>query len=103
MDSAYVCAASKSTGICRPGRHYNKRTKYLDSVIWVDVVRAPPKANMFTPKNEFEHGKFYSVNVPEMAEYTGAQPLLVEQTFGMSSMVHICFPAVYCNLHNAEL
>ena len=47
------------------------------------IVRAPPKANMFTPENDFAHGKFYSVNVPEMAEYTGSQPLLVEQTFGI--------------------
>ena len=39
---------------------------------------------MFTPENDFAHGKFYYVNVPEMAEYTGSQPLLVEQTFGIS-------------------
>jgi hypothetical protein len=39
---------------------------------------------MFTPENDFEHGKFYTVNVPEMAEYTGSQPLLIEQTFGIS-------------------
>jgi cytochrome oxidase assembly protein ShyY1 len=37
---------------------------------------------MFTPENDFARGRFYSVNVPEMAEYTGAQPLLIEQTFG---------------------
>ena len=40
--------------------------------------------NIFTPKNDFAHGRFYSVNVPEMAEYTGAQPILIEQTFGTS-------------------
>ena len=48
----------------------------------VNIVRSPPKGNIFTPKNDFAHGKFYSINVPEMAEYTGSQPLLVEQTFG---------------------
>ena len=37
---------------------------------------------MFTPANDFENGRFYSVNVDEMAEYTGTQPLLIEQTFG---------------------
>ena len=54
------------------------------SGVWTSltIVRAPPKANMFTPENDFAHGKFYSVNVPEMAEYTGSQPLLIEQTFG---------------------
>lgn len=46
------------------------------------VVRAPTGGNLFTPKNDFAHGRFYSVNVPEMAEYTGSQPLLIEQTFG---------------------
>lgn len=45
-------------------------------------VRSPPKGNIFTPPNEFARGKFYSVNVPEMAAYTGAQPLLIEETFG---------------------
>jgi cytochrome oxidase assembly protein ShyY1 len=47
------------------------------------VVRAPTGTSLFTPKNNFAHGKFYSVNVPEMAEYTGSQPLLIEQTFGI--------------------
>jgi surfeit locus 1 family protein len=47
------------------------------------VVRAPPKANVFTPENDFAHGKFYYVNVPQMAEYTASQPLLIEQTFGI--------------------
>jgi hypothetical protein len=45
--------------------------------------RSPPKANLFTPQNDFAHGKFYAVNVPEMAQYTGSQPLLIEQTFGI--------------------
>ena len=49
----------------------------------VIVVRAPTGASLFIPKNDFAHGKFYSVNVPEMAEYTGSQPLLIEQTFGI--------------------
>jgi surfeit locus 1 family protein len=49
-----------------------------------DAVRAPPAKNIFTPQNDFARGKFYWINVPEMAEYTGAQPLLIEQTFGMS-------------------
>lgn len=58
----------------------------------VDIVRSPPKGNIFTPKNDFAHGKFYSINVPEMAEYTGSQPLLVEQTFGFPvlSVARLC-------------
>ena len=47
-------------------------------------VRAPPGGNVFTPRNDFAHGRFYSVNVKEMAEWTGSQPLLIEQTFGPS-------------------
>ena len=47
-------------------------------------VRAPPGGNVFTPRNDFAHGKFYSVNVKEMADWTGSQPLLIEQTFGPS-------------------
>jgi len=45
-------------------------------------VRPPPKKGWFLPKNDFERGKFYSVDVSEMAAYTGCEPLLVEQTFG---------------------
>jgi len=37
---------------------------------------------MFTPQNDFERGKFYWVNLPEMAEYTGTLPILVEETYG---------------------
>ena len=48
-------------------------------------MRAPPAGNLFTPKNDIAHGKFYSVNVNEMAEWTGSQPLLIEQTFGVTS------------------
>jgi surfeit locus 1 family protein len=55
-------------------------------------VRAPPGGNVFTPRNDFAHGKFYSVNVKEMAEWTGSQPLLIEQTFGAS---YLASPVVY--------
>jgi surfeit locus 1 family protein len=57
-------------------------------------VRAPPGGNVFTPRNDFAHGKFYSVNVKEMAEWTGSQPLLIEQTFGPPHPTHLPSPFV---------
>ena len=55
------------------------------------IVRAPPKPNLFTPTNDFAHGKFYSVNVPEMAAYTGTQSLLIEETFGRTLVEANCW------------
>jgi hypothetical protein len=63
--------------------------KGLSLLLWwfeLIVVRSPPKSNIFTPENDFGHGKFYYVNVPQMAEYTGSEPLLIEQTFGTISI-----------------
>jgi len=56
------------------------------------AVRTPPGANVFTPKNDFAHGKFYSVNVKDMAEWTGSQPLLIEQTFGPLPLNRVPLP-----------
>jgi hypothetical protein len=48
-------------------------------------VRSAPKKGLFSPKNDFEYGKFYYIDVPEMAAYTGSEPVLVDQTFGFFS------------------
>ncbi|EMD65321.1 hypothetical protein COCSADRAFT_35380 [Bipolaris sorokiniana ND90Pr] len=44
------------------------------------LLRLPPKGNMFTPKNEPEKGKWFFPSVEEMAEYSGSQPVWVEET-----------------------
>jgi surfeit locus 1 family protein len=44
------------------------------------LLRIPPPGNMFTPKNEPEKGKWFFPSVKEMAEYTGSQPVWVEET-----------------------
>jgi surfeit locus 1 family protein len=44
------------------------------------LLRIPPKGNMFTPKNEPEKGKWFFPSVEEMAEYSGSQPVWVEET-----------------------
>ena len=55
-------------------------------------VRPPSKKGWFLPKNDFERGRFYSVDVPEMATSTGCEPLLVEQTFGPLPLTHSLHP-----------
>jgi len=57
------------------------------------LLRSPWKKNMFTPKNKPEEGKFYFPDVKEMAEWTGSQPIWIEETMGKISVfhnVHIC-------------
>jgi surfeit locus 1 family protein len=46
------------------------------------LLRVPPKGNMFTPKNEPENGKWFFPNVDEMAEWSGSQPVWIEETMG---------------------
>lgn len=88
MDCTGFCTTTNQTRFFRFfNNHYQgfryERQRLLTMCIDV-VVRAPPGKNIFTPSNDFARGKFYYVNVPEMAEYTGTEPFLVEQTFGMS-------------------
>ncbi|OAA38664.1 Surfeit locus 1 [Beauveria brongniartii RCEF 3172] len=42
------------------------------------LLRAPWKKNMFTPDNRPEKGEFYFPDVKQMAELTGAQPVMME-------------------------
>jgi hypothetical protein len=83
MGSTNVCTTVNTASFNRPKHHNHQGIRYVqlqeDGLIG---VRAPPGANLFTPMNDIVHGKFYSVNVKEMAEWTGSQPLLIEQTFG---------------------
>lgn len=44
------------------------------------LLRIPAKGNMFTPKNEPEKGKWFFPSVEEMAEWSGSQPIWVEET-----------------------
>ncbi|OJJ43423.1 hypothetical protein ASPZODRAFT_74468 [Penicilliopsis zonata CBS 506.65] len=44
------------------------------------LLREPWKKNMFTPDNKPEEGKFYFPDVYQMAEYTGSQPVWIEET-----------------------
>ncbi|KAF3215823.1 surf-like protein [Orbilia oligospora] len=44
------------------------------------LLREPPKKNSFTPDNKPEEGKWYFPDVKEMAGWTGAQEVMVEET-----------------------
>ena len=44
------------------------------------LLREPWKRNMFTPLNKPAEGKFYFPDVEEMAQFTGSQPVWVEET-----------------------
>ncbi|KAL1963739.1 hypothetical protein VTN77DRAFT_7805 [Rasamsonia byssochlamydoides] len=51
-----------------------------DEVVVEGLLREPMKKNMFTPDNKPEEGKFYFPDVYQMAELTGSQPVLIEET-----------------------
>jgi surfeit locus 1 family protein len=51
-------------------------------VVVEGLLREPIKKNMFTPDNIPEEGRFYFPDVPQMAELTGSQPVLIEETMG---------------------
>lgn len=44
------------------------------------LLREPWKKNMFTPDNHPEQGKFYFPDVEQMAEFSGSQPVWIEET-----------------------
>lgn len=48
------------------------------------LLRIPPKGNFFTPKNEPAEGKWFFPSVDEMAEWSGSQPVWVEETMSKS-------------------
>jgi surfeit locus 1 family protein len=52
-------------------------------VVVEGLLREPIPKNMFTPDNEPEKGVFYFPDVEQMAELTGSQPVLIEETMGM--------------------
>ena len=46
------------------------------------LLRKPYKKNMFTIDNEPERGLWYFPDVAQMAEWSGSQPVWVEETIG---------------------
>lgn len=44
------------------------------------LLREPWKKNMFTPDNDPKNGKFYFPDVLQMAEFSGSQPVWIEET-----------------------
>lgn len=63
-----------------------------DEVVVEGLLREPFKKNMFTPENQPERGKFYFPDVVQMAQLTGSQPVLIEETmcgyFSTIAMLH---------------
>jgi surfeit locus 1 family protein len=47
------------------------------------LLREPIQKNYFTPDNRPDKGQYFFPDVEEMAELTGSQPILIEQTMGM--------------------
>lgn len=46
------------------------------------LLREPFMKNMFTPANRPELGQWYFPDVKQMAEWTGSQPVFIEETMG---------------------
>lgn len=44
------------------------------------LIRIPPQGNMFTPRNVPAEGKWFFPSVEEMADWSGSQPVWVEET-----------------------
>jgi surfeit locus 1 family protein len=51
-----------------------------DEVTVQGLLREPWKKNMFTPENKPEQGAFYFPDVQQMADFTGSQPVWIEET-----------------------
>ncbi|EED13913.1 COX1 assembly protein Shy1, putative [Talaromyces stipitatus ATCC 10500] len=49
-------------------------------VVVEGLLREPVKKNYFTPDNRPDKGEFYFPDVEQMAELTGSQPVLIEET-----------------------
>jgi surfeit locus 1 family protein len=49
-------------------------------VVIEGLLRMPPPRNMFTPVNHPEKGEWFFPDVEQMAEWTGSQPVWVEET-----------------------
>lgn len=56
-------------------------------VVVEGLLREPWKKNMFTPDNRPDRGEFYFPDVKQMAELSGCQPVCVEETMGMFSII----------------
>lgn len=46
------------------------------------LLREPWRKNLFTPDNKPELGEFYFPDVEQMAEFTGSEPVWIEETMG---------------------
>ncbi|KAF2265397.1 SURF-family protein Shy1 [Lojkania enalia] len=57
-------------------------------VVIEGLLRLPPKGNMFTPTNHPEKGQWFFPDVQQMAEYTGSQPVWVEETMVPDMLVN---------------
>ncbi|CAG8023013.1 unnamed protein product [Penicillium olsonii] len=51
-----------------------------EEVVVEGLLRVPAGKNMFTPDNKPEEGKFYFPDLKQMAEYSGSEPIWIEQT-----------------------
>lgn len=56
------------------------------------LLREPMKKNYFTPVNHPEKNEWYFMDIKEMAEYSGAQPVWIEETMRM--FLHRIFPCL---------
>lgn len=46
------------------------------------LLREPWKKNIFTPENKPDKGEFYFPDVQQMANFTGSEPVWIEETMG---------------------
>jgi len=73
-----------------PKKMRNQKDRLLglpeDDVVVEGLLREPFKKNMFTPENRPNEGKFYFPDVLEMAEWTGSQPVWIEETMSKISI-----------------
>ena len=52
-------------------------------VVVEGLIRDPVKKNYFTPENRPDKGEFYFPDIEQMAQLTGSQPVLIEETMGV--------------------
>ena len=58
------------------------------------LLREPWRKNLFTPLNKPELGEFYFPDVQQMAQFTGSEPVWIEETMGALRMWFITHKVV---------
>lgn len=87
----YVRAQTDRQRTCSDGRSSPRPlVQQPGQVEVIGMLRSQEQKNSFTPENKPEKGEWVFSNIEEMAKYTGAEPVLVDEILGGSrNRIHL--------------